>query len=103
LEAKGLDEVQHAFSSESSHLRPLLSIKAKSNFHGNDRCYGCSILAHCSDDLASQISKEVKPLRPQLVAVVDFRQSSGSTMPQAHYFAWILSNYLEQRGKSFEN
>jgi TonB family protein len=51
------------------------------------------------DDLASEITKEVKRLKPQLVAVVDFRQPSGSTMPQSHYFAWILSNYLEQHGK----
>src|SRR5258705_12400073 len=51
------------------------------------------------DDLASEITKEMKRLKPQLVAVVDFRQPSGSTMPQSHYFAWILSNYLEQHGK----
>ena len=51
------------------------------------------------DDLASQLTKELKPLKPRLVAVVDFRSSDDSTKPQGHYFAWILSSYLEERSK----
>ena len=49
------------------------------------------------DDLASQITKELKPLKPHLVAVVDFRPPYGSTMPQGHYFAAIFSSCLEDR------
>ena len=52
------------------------------------------------DDLASQLTKKLKPLKPHLVAVVDFRPPYGTTMPQAHYFAWVLSSYLEQRSKN---
>lgn len=52
------------------------------------------------DDLASQITRELKPFKPLLVAVVDFRPPNGNTMPQGHYFAWILSSYLEERGKN---
>jgi hypothetical protein len=33
------------------------------------------------DELASQIAKEVKPCKPHLVAVADFRPPYGSTMP----------------------
>jgi TonB family protein len=50
--------------------------------------------------LASQITKQLKPLKPHLVAVVDFHAPDGSAMPQGHYFAWILSSYLEERGKN---
>jgi hypothetical protein len=49
------------------------------------------------DNLASEIIKELKPLKPHLVAVVDFRPPYGSTMPQAHYFAAIFSSWLEDR------
>jgi hypothetical protein len=49
------------------------------------------------DNLASEISKELKSLKPHLVAVVDFRPPNGSTMPQAHYFAAIFSSCLEDR------
>jgi TonB family protein len=52
------------------------------------------------DNLASGISKELKPLKPHLVAVVDLRPPYGSTMPQAHYFAAILSSCLEDRAKN---
>jgi hypothetical protein len=38
------------------------------------------------DDLAAQIAKEVKPLKPHLVAVVDFHPPSGGTTLQSHYF-----------------
>jgi TonB family protein len=51
------------------------------------------------DDLSSQIAKEVKPLKPHLIAVADFRPTSGSTSPQGHYFAWILSSILQDREK----
>jgi TonB family protein len=51
------------------------------------------------DDLASKITKELKPFKPHLVAVVDFRSPDDSTKPQGHYFAWILSSYLEERSK----
>jgi TonB family protein len=51
------------------------------------------------NDLASEIAKEVKPLKPHLVAVVDFRPPYGAALPQGHYFAWILSSILEDRAK----
>lgn len=51
------------------------------------------------DDLASKITKELKPFKPHLVAVVDFRSFDDSAKPQGHYFAWILSSYLEERSK----
>lgn len=51
------------------------------------------------DDLASHLTKELKALKPHLVAVVDFRPPDGGIMPQGHYFAWILSSYLEERSK----
>ena len=51
------------------------------------------------NDLASEIAKEVKPLKPHLVAVADFRPPYGSTLPQGHYFAWILSSILQDRAK----
>lgn len=52
------------------------------------------------DDLASQLTKELKPFKPIVVAVVDFRPADGSTVPQGHYFAWILSSYLQERAKN---
>ncbi len=51
------------------------------------------------NDLASEIAKEVKPLKPHLVAIVDFRPPLGSSMPQGHYFAWILATILQDRAK----
>jgi len=51
------------------------------------------------DDFASNISRELKPLKPRLVAVADFRPQSGGTQPQGHYFALLLSNFLEERSK----
>src|SRR4029434_4901703 len=51
------------------------------------------------NDLASEIAKEVKPLKPHLVAVADFRPPYGSTLPQDHYLAWILSSILQDRAK----
>jgi TonB family protein len=51
------------------------------------------------DDLASQLAKDLKPVKPNLVAVADFRPPYGSDMPQGHYFAWILSSVLQDRGK----
>jgi TonB family protein len=51
------------------------------------------------DGLASDISKELKSLKPRLVAVADFRPVSGGTQPQGHYFALLLSNFLDERSK----
>jgi len=51
------------------------------------------------DDLASQVVKEVKPLKPHLIAVADFRSADGTAALQGHYFAWMVSGYLEERGK----
>jgi len=51
------------------------------------------------NDLASKIIKEVKPLKPRLIAVVDFRPPYGVDMPQGHYFAWLLSAIIEEKGK----
>lgn len=51
------------------------------------------------DDLASQITKELKPLKPHLVAIADFRPPYGSDMPQGHYFAWLLSDDLRIHAK----
>ena len=54
------------------------------------------------DDLASRVLKEVKPYKPRLVAVADFR-SPDQTGLQGHYFAWLLSNHLKVRAeKKFE-
>ena len=51
------------------------------------------------NDLASKIIKEVKPLKPRLIAVVDFRPPYGVDMPQGHYFAWLLSTIIEEKEK----
>jgi TolB-like protein len=51
------------------------------------------------DDLASQLAKELKPVKPHLVAVADFRALHGSDMPQGHYFAWLLSDDLRVHAK----
>jgi len=51
------------------------------------------------DDLASQIAKEVKPLKPHLVAVADFRSLDGKTSVQGHYFAWMVTDALRERSK----
>ena len=51
------------------------------------------------DDLASQIAKEVKPLKPHLVAVADFRSPYGSSLQQGHYFALTLSTLLQDQAK----
>jgi hypothetical protein len=52
------------------------------------------------DGLASQLTKELKPFKPIVVAIVDFRSPDGSTLPQGHYSAWILSSYLEESAKN---
>lgn len=49
------------------------------------------------DDLAARLAKQLKPFKSRLVAVVDFQSSDESSSPQGHYFAWVLSSYLEQR------
>jgi len=49
--------------------------------------------------LVSHLDKELKPLKPRLVAVVDFRPPYGASTIQAHYLAWLLTNALEADGK----
>lgn len=51
------------------------------------------------NDLASQLEKELKPVKPHLVAVADFRPPDGADMPQGHYFAWLVSDALRVRAK----
>jgi TonB family protein len=34
------------------------------------------------------------------VAIADFQPPDGTTLPQGHYFAWILSSILQDRGKN---
>lgn len=59
----------------------------------------CSAQINQLNDLSARIEKELKPLKPHLVAVVDFRPPYGSELPQAHYFAWLLSVTLQDHGK----
>src|SRR5262249_12233491 len=49
-------------------------------------------------ELVSRLDKELKPLKPRMVAVVDFR-SPNSAKVQAHYLAWLVSNTLEVAAK----
>ena len=51
------------------------------------------------DDLGSQVAKELKPFKPRLVAVVDFRSLDGQTNAQGHYFAWMIADALRERAK----
>jgi hypothetical protein len=51
------------------------------------------------NDLASEIVRQVKPLKPRLVAVTDFRPPNTFALPQGHYFAWVLSSMLQDRAK----
>ena len=45
-------------------------------------------------ELITRLGKELKPLKPRLVAVVDFRTEYGASKVQAHYLAWLLSNLM---------
>jgi TonB family protein len=55
------------------------------------------------DELAEQLSKELKPAKPHLVAVADFRSMQEAGAPQGHYFAGLLSEFLRQRAnKKFQ-
>jgi hypothetical protein len=38
--------------------------------------------------------KELKLLKPSLVAVVDFRPPDGASLVQGHYLAWVVSTIL---------
>ena len=51
------------------------------------------------NDLAAQLEKELKPDKPHLVAVADFRPPYGADLPQGHYFAWLVSDALRIRAK----
>jgi len=50
-------------------------------------------------EIVSRLDKELKPLKPRMVAVVDFRSPDGANKVQAHYLAWLLSNTLEVDGR----
>ncbi len=61
-------------------------------------CATCALAqASALEDFAAEIAKEVKTLKPHRVAVADLRSVSGGNIPQGHYFAVILSNYLQER------
>jgi len=51
------------------------------------------------DDLAGELEKEVKSVKPHLVAVADFLAPYGADMPQGHYFAWLVSDALRAHAK----
>src|SRR5260370_32581996 len=53
------------------------------------------------DDASVQMAKRLKPLKPSLVAVADFASPDDSASAQAHYFAWYLSESLQERGKKY--
>lgn len=50
-------------------------------------------------ELANRLDKEIKPIKPHLIAVVDLRPPYGTNMPQGHYFSWLLSTILETQHK----
>lgn len=52
------------------------------------------------DGLASEITKEIKPLKPRLIAVADFRSPYGTSLQQGHYFALTLSSLLQNLAKN---
>jgi TonB family protein len=52
-------------------------------------------------DLFPELARKLKPLKPSLVAVADFVSPDGSALAQAHYFAWLLSSSLQERGKKY--
>ena len=51
------------------------------------------------DELASGITKEIKPLKPHLIAVADFRSPYDNSLQQGHYFALALSTLLQDLAK----
>ncbi len=53
------------------------------------------------DDTSAQLAKRLKPLKPGLVAVADFASLDGTASAQAHYFAWYLSQSLQECGKKY--
>jgi len=51
------------------------------------------------DDAGSRLAKQLKPLKPKLVAVADFSSADDSVArPISHYFAWFLSESMRQHG-----
>src|SRR5262249_12436478 len=42
--------------------------------------------------------RELKPLKPRMVAIVDFRSADAANRVQAHHLAWLLSNTLAVGG-----
>jgi TonB family protein len=51
------------------------------------------------DDASSQLAKQLKPLKPRLIAVVDFCSPEGEAVPLGHYFASTISDFLQQHEK----
>jgi TonB family protein len=51
------------------------------------------------NDLISRLDKELKPLKPNLVAVVDFRPPYDASLVQGHYLAWVVSTILATEKK----
>ena len=48
------------------------------------------------DDFARQIDRELKPMKPHQVAVLDFRNTGDSGNLQGHYLAWLVSEALSE-------
>jgi hypothetical protein len=75
-------------------IRAILILIANSYFAGLASAQFSKL-----DDLASQIAKELKPLKPHLVAVADLRSVDGTSSAQGHYFAWLLSDAWQARAR----
>jgi len=54
------------------------------------------------DDASGRLAKELKPLKPHLVAVVDFHSPEGNAVPFGHFFALLVSDFLKKREKQLE-
>jgi hypothetical protein len=61
--------------------------------------YGTSAQVPQLDRQATEVLKELRPLKPRLIAVVDFRPVDGASALQAHYFALLLSTTLQEKEK----
>jgi TonB family protein len=51
------------------------------------------------DDASGRLAKEFQPLKPHLVAVVDFHSPEGNAAPLGHFFASLVSDFLKKREK----
>jgi TonB family protein len=51
------------------------------------------------DDLSSQVLKDVKPLKPHLISVVDLRPLDNSQTAAGHYLAWMLSEQMKNHAR----